>query len=95
MGYAWVTLMLATAISALFLTAEVGPRWGQFGLIHLLVPFTFGTLTLSFVYLAQRNLTGHRQTMQGLYVGACIVTGALTLLPGRFLGRLLWGAIGA
>ena len=29
--------------------------------------------------------------MTGLYIGACVVAGLFTLLPGRFLGSLLWG----
>jgi uncharacterized membrane protein len=29
--------------------------------------------------------------MTGLYVGACLVAGLFTMLPGCFLGSLLWG----
>ena len=36
------------------------------------------------------NLAGHRQTMRDLYIGACVLAGVFTLLPGRFLGQLLW-----
>ncbi|PJI98547.1 putative membrane protein [Acidovorax sp. 69] len=93
-GYAWVTLMVATAVSAIFISGSSGPRWGSFGLIHLLVPITLGMLTLSFVYLARRNIVGHRQTMQRIYIGACVVAGAFTLLPGRYLGHSLWSALG-
>jgi uncharacterized membrane protein len=32
--------------------------------------------------------------MQGLYFGACVVAGAFTLLPQRYLGSLLWGQLG-
>lgn len=93
-GYAWVTLMVATAVSALFISGGPGPRWGSFGPIHLLIPVTLVMLVVSFVYLARRNITGHRKTMQGIYFGACLVAGAFTLLPGRFLGHSLWSALG-
>lgn len=93
-GYAWVTLMVAAALSALFITAEAGPRLGPFGLIHLLVPVTLGTLALSFVHLRRRNLSAHRDVMQRLYVGSCLVAGAFTLLPSRFLGHLVWSSLG-
>jgi uncharacterized membrane protein len=33
---------------------------------------------------------GHRKVMQRLYVSACLVAGAFTLLPGRMLGQMLW-----
>lgn len=94
MGYAWVTLMVATAVSAIFISGGNGPRWGSFGLIHLLIPLTLGMLVVSFVLLARRNVVGHRQTMQYLYVGACVVAGGFTLLPNRFLGHSLWTALG-
>lgn len=90
-GYAWVTLMTMTAISALFIKGTVGPIVQGFGPIHLLVPVTVGTLIYSFWQLAQRNLTAHRRAMLQLYIYACIITGAFTLLPGRFLGNLVWG----
>lgn len=93
-GYAWVTLMVATAVSALFITGGSGPRWAGFGPIHLLVPVTLGGLLTAFVYLARRNIRGHRQAMLGVYVGACVVAGAFTLLPGRLLGRTVWTALG-
>ena len=33
----------------------------------------------------------HRRTMQRVYIGACLVAGAFTLLPSRYLGQLIWG----
>ena len=93
-GYAWVTLMVATAVSALFITGGGGPRWGSFGLIHLLIPLTLGMLVVSFVFLARRNVVGHSKTMQYIYVGACVVAGGFTLLPDRLLGQSLWTALG-
>ncbi len=88
-GYAWVTLMLITAISAIFLTARVGPTWFGFGLIHLLVPVTLIGLFTAFWFLFKGDISGHRRSMQNLYVGGCVVAGAFALLPGRFLGHVL------
>lgn len=93
-GYAWVTLMVATAVSALFISGGSGPRWRSFGLIHLLIPLTLSMLVVSFVFLARRNIVGHRQTMQYIYIGACLVAGGFTLLPDRLLGHSLWTALG-
>ena len=93
-GYAWVTLMVATAVSALFISGGGRPRLGSFGLIHLLIPVTLGMLVMAFVYLASRNVVGHRKMMQRTYIGACVVAGVFTLLPGRFLGHTVWSALG-
>jgi uncharacterized membrane protein len=93
-GYAWVTLMLVAATSAIFIAGDDLPHIGGFGPIHILVPVTYFSLFGAFWFLARGNVNGHRKTMQGLYIGACLVAGAFTLLPGRYLGRLVWTSLG-
>lgn len=93
-GYAWVTFMLVTALSAVFIQGDKGPRFAGFGLVHLLIPVTVAMLFLSFRHLLRGNITGHRKTMQRLYLGACVVAGAFTLLPDRLLGHYLWSSLG-
>jgi uncharacterized membrane protein len=89
-GYAWVTLMVVTAISAIFIRESRLPNLAGFTPIHLLVPVTLAGLVGAFWYLARGNIAAHRKTMQGLYFGACVVAGVFTLLPGRYLGSLVW-----
>ncbi len=36
------------------------------------------------------NVVGHRQQMRGMFIGGCVLAGVFTLLPGRYLGHLLW-----
>lgn len=93
-GYAWVTLMLLTATSAIFISGDDLPHWRGLGPIHVLILVTYAMLILAFWYLAKGNITGHRKTMQRLYFGACVVAGAFTLLPGRYLGSVVWGTLG-
>ena len=93
-GYAWVTLMVATAVSAIFIRDWSLPNLAGYTPIHLLVPVTFASLFGAFWFLAKGRIAAHRKTMQGLYFAACIVAGALSLLPGRFLGDLVWGQLG-
>jgi uncharacterized membrane protein len=90
-GYAWVTLMLMTALSALFIRDVRLPNVGGYTPIHLLIPVILVTLYRAFRDLAAGNTQGHRQRMQWLYFSACVVSGAFTLLPQRYLGQLLWG----
>jgi uncharacterized membrane protein len=89
-GYAWVTLMLITAISAAFIHSHF-PVWWRFSWIHLFVPATLIGLFLAFWFLAKGHIDGHRKAMMSVYVGACLGAGVFTLLPGRFLGQLIWG----
>ncbi len=90
-GYAWVTLMLATAISAIFIRDYSLPNIAGYTPIHLLVPTTLLSLFGAFRFLARGNINGHRRTMQNLYIGARVVAGGFTLLPGRYLGNLVLG----
>ncbi len=90
-GYAWVTLMIITAISALFIHGGRLPNIAGFSPIHLLVPFTLWAIVGAFVALARGQIARHKKIMQMIYFGACIGAGVFTLLPGRLLGNLLWG----
>ncbi|MBU3740636.1 MAG: DUF2306 domain-containing protein [Rhodoferax sp.] len=90
-GYAWVTLMVLAAVSSVFIRDHGLPNIAGYTPIHLLVPYTLFSITMAFVYLARRDLANHRKTMQALYLGSCVIAGAFTLLPGRYLGRLIWG----
>jgi uncharacterized membrane protein len=91
LGYAWVTCMLGAALTGLFIRDFRLPNLWGYTPIHLLIPLTLFSLYRAFRYLAAGNIPGHRKTMQQLYFWACIVTGIFTLLPGRYLGGLVWG----
>ena len=93
-GYAWVTLMLITAVSAIFIRDRSLPNIAGYTPIHLLIPVVFAALFGAFWKLAHHNIAGHRKVMQLLYFSACIVAGAFTLLPNRYLGQLLWSQFG-
>lgn len=93
-GYAWVTLMLVTAISAIFIRDFRLPNISGYTLIHLMVPLVFGSLFFAFRALLRGNIRLHRRVMVSLYVSACLVAGAFTLLPDRYLGGLIWSSIG-
>jgi uncharacterized membrane protein len=90
LGYAWVTCMITAALSAIFIRDFQLPNAMGYTPIHLLIPLTFFSLYRAFAYLLQGNIQGHRKTMQWLYVSACLVAGAFTLVPGRYLGSLIW-----
>ena len=93
-GYAFVTMMLVTAATAVFIRDYDYPNVSGYTPIHLLVPFALFSLTGAFWHLSHGNITGHRKAMQGLYIGACLVAGVFTLMPDRYLGKLLWAQLG-
>lgn len=89
-GYAWVTLMVMTALSAGFIRDFRLPNIAGYTPFHILVPVTFYSLFRAFQRLAQGNVVGHRKVMQRLYINACLVAGSFTLLPGRYLSHLVF-----
>jgi uncharacterized membrane protein len=93
-GYAWVTFMVVTAVSAIFIRDFSLPNIAGYTPIHLLVPITLVSLFGAFWKLAHGNIAGHRTVMRSLYFAACIVAGGFTLLPQRYLGQQLWGQFG-
>ena len=89
-GYAWVTMMLLAAVTAIFIKSTLSFSLYGFSPIHILVVATFVSLFTAFGYLAHGNIEGHRKTMTGLYIGACLIAGLFTLVPGRLIGNWLW-----
>ena len=92
-GYSWVTLMIAAAGSAIFIRDRGMPNLAGFTPIHFFVPYTPFGLFAAFHALIKGDIATHRRTMQGLYFGACLLAGALSLLQGRILGHLLWSQL--
>lgn len=89
-GYVWVTLMLGTAISSVFIRDFRLPNLAGYTPIHLITVGTLAGLAGAMVAIARRNIQRHRQAMWGSYLGGCVVAGLFALLPGRFLGNWLW-----
>lgn len=90
-GYAWVTLMLLSALSAAFIRDYRMPNIAGFTPLHLFVPLVVSNLARAFRALAQKRLAEHRRIMTRTYVGACLIAGMFTLMPGRYLGQLIFG----
>jgi uncharacterized membrane protein len=90
MGWTWVLLMGTAALSSAFVRGGNLPNIAGFSPIHLLTIFVLWQLPRGIRYARQGNIVGHRKTMRGLYIGGCIVAGLFTLMPGRYLGQMLF-----
>lgn len=94
-GRIWVAWLLTISLTAIFIQ-EISP--GQYSLIHLLIPLTIGTLIYSIWSIRKFKQTdlhkykySHMASMVGVYVGALILAGAFTLMPGRLFYEILFG----
>jgi uncharacterized membrane protein len=88
-GWIWVVLMLAVAISSFWIhqIRLVGP-WSP---IHLLSIFVLITVPLG-VWRAHRHRVGdHRRIMILVFSGGLVIAGLFTLLPGRIMHAVVFG----
>ncbi|MBP6819411.1 MAG: DUF2306 domain-containing protein [Ferrovibrio sp.] len=88
MGWGFILLMLTASGSSLFIR-EIFP--GSFSPIHIL-SITTPVGMAAAIYAARRgNFYWHRRAMLLTYWSGLILAGVFTLLPGRILGRVLFG----
>ena len=95
LGRIWVTFLIIVSLTAIFIQA-INP--GQYSLIHLLIPFTLVSLIYPIWNIKKYKKTkierykySHMYSMIGVYVGALLIAGAFTLMPGRFFHHILFG----
>lgn len=83
LGWAWVVAMTITAGSSFFITGMMGSNYSP---IHALSAWTMIGLPFGIAAVRRRNIREHRQSMTGMFVGAILVAGLFSFLP----GRLMW-----
>ena len=88
-GWIWTTLLFVVAVSSFFIH-EIR-LWGPFSPIHLLSVFTLIMLPLAVLCARRHEVTKHRRAMTGLFLGALVIAGAFTLLPGRIMHAVVFG----
>lgn len=90
MGRVWAVLMLIVATSAIFINEIrlIGP----FSPIHVFVLVTYAGIGFGIWEIRHGRVQSHQATMKSTYLGALLLTGAFTLLPGRRMHDVLFGA---
>ena len=89
LGWIWVLLMAAVAISSFWIHTIrlVGPL----SPIHLLSIFTLIMLPLAVWRAHQHKVADHRRIMILTFAGALVIAGAFTLVPGRIMHAVVFG----
>ena len=87
LGWTLVTLFLATAIDSLFIH---NPGAGPFNPFQLFSVWTLVGIPLAVISVKRGHIAMHARMMTGFYVGALVIAGALTFMPGRLLWRVFF-----
>jgi uncharacterized membrane protein len=88
-GWIWVVLMALVAISSFWIhdIRMIGP----FSPIHLLSIFTLAMLVRAVMHARQHRVDGHRKAMTTIFIGALVIAGLFTFLPGRIMHAVAFG----
>ena len=88
-GWTWVALMAVVALSSFWIhqVRMVGP----FGPIHLLSIFVLIMLPLAVWKAHQHQVGTHRRIMTYMFLGALVIAGLFTLMPGRIMNAVVFG----
>ena len=89
-GWIWVSLMALVAISS-FWVHEIR-LFGPFSPIHLLSIFVLVMLPLAVWKAHTHQVRAHRRAMIGMFLGALVIAGLFTLLPGRIMHTVVFGS---
>lgn len=96
LGWTWVALMAGVVLTSAFIRDFNLPNVAGITPIHAFTLLVAVRLPQAVWQARNGRIDAHRKSMRSLYLGGCLVAGAFTLLPGRFLGTLLWThALGA
>lgn len=91
LGRAWVLLLALAALTSLGIH---GIRaFGSLSWIHGLSVLTLIVLFAGVRHARAGRIEAHRWTMVGLFVGALLITGLFTLVPGRLMHAVLFDAV--
>src|ERR1700712_1703564 len=89
LGWIWVLLMAAVAISSFWIHQI--RLLGSWSPIHLLSIFTLVMLPLGVWRAHRHDVNAHRWTMIGIFSGALVIAGLFTLVPGRIMHAVIFG----
>lgn len=82
LGWTWVIAMSTIAVSSLFMT---GLNGDAYSLIHLISGWVIVVLPMGVYAIRNRNVAAHRRHMLSLFLGALLISGTFSFLPGRFM----------
>jgi uncharacterized membrane protein len=88
-GWIWVALMLTVAVSS-FWIHDIR-MFGPFSAIHLLSIVTLVTVPAAVLAARRHRVVTHRKAMTSIFVGALVIAGFFTFMPGRIMYRVAFG----
>lgn len=90
LGWIWVILLAITAVSSFWIHGRGYRLWGDWSPIHLLSVLTPVMLVVGVVHARRHRARAHAITMVCIFVGALVIAGVFTLVPGRIMHHVVF-----
>lgn len=87
LGWGWVIAMAVTALSSFFITGLMGTMYSP---IHAISAWTMIGLPFGVAAARRKQIKKHRQQMTGMFIGAMVIAGLFTFLPGRLMWQIFF-----
>lgn len=91
LGWIWVALMATVAISSFGIHGHNFRFWRTWSPIHLLSILTPIALISGVVAARRHRVDAHKFTMVSIFIGALVIAGLFTLVPGRIMHTVAFG----
>lgn len=88
LGWIWVIFMMTVAVSSFFIQM-INPH--GFSFIHILSVLTLIGVPMLVLAARRHDVKAHRKAALNLYVGALVIAGFFTFLPGRLMWQIFFG----
>ncbi len=87
-GWSWIIFMTVIAVTSLFIR---NVNHGHFSFIHILTAITLIQIPLIVYFARTHQIQKHGAAAYGLFMGALLIAGLLTFIPGRLMWQLFFG----
>jgi uncharacterized membrane protein len=91
LGWIWVVLLVVVAISSFGIHGHSYRLWRDWSPIHLLSILTPVMLAAAVISARRHRIRAHAITMICIFVGALVIAGMFTLVPGRVMHTVVFG----
>ncbi|RYJ03827.1 MAG: hypothetical protein EON47_02635 [Acetobacteraceae bacterium] len=90
LGWVWAGLMAVVAVSSLGISSARSA--GAWSWVHGMALIVLLVLPLGVMHARRGRIRPHRISMLALFLGALVIAGGFTLMPGRIMGRVVFGS---
>ena len=91
LGWVWIALLMTISVSSLWIHGHSWRLWRTWSPIHILSITTPIMLIVGALAARRHDVRAHKITMVSIFLGALVIAGAFTFVPGRVMHAVAFG----